>query len=254
MQWANPGVDADRLQVGQELTLPALSDTDTESFTLELGWERHTAPLGTEAPVATVRYVGEGMASTARTVLWLLAVGLGWWVGREPRGSTTWAAVGVGAIGAGVVGHFLLGTYGRVVWGADIGMAAALLPLLWARRLHVLGLRDLRGRRWGELQSDVRSQTRVGDGSWMADSPQLAVQGTPPSTVATPESGTSRSYARLWVDGGAPIAVRVRHTAPVDEDLLDGNLVDADERENPTGTAGERVEVKLHDDLLAPFL
>lgn len=253
VQWANPGVDADRLQVGQELTLPALSGADTESFILELGWERRTAPLGeygrraiglpeldldvqaatwhvylpehletltvasnltqlsgvhtdpltrvvdflvqsgvtgssayaggrgpssyknaitfrrstyeaetaqvvaiseavsayplvgqrirfrgsllgTEAPVATVRYVGEGLASTARTVLWLLAVGLGWRVGREPRDATTWVAVGSGFVGAAVVGHFLLGSYGRFAWGADVGMAAALLPLLWAQR------------------------------------------------------------------------------------------------------------------------
>ena len=253
VQWANPGVDADRLQVGQQLTLPALSDADTESFILELGWERHTAPLGTfgrravglpeldldvqaatwhvylpehletltvasnltqlsgvhtdpltrvvdflvqagvtgssayaggrdksgyknaitfrrstyeaeaaqvaasaeavsayplvgqrirfrgsllgtEAPVATVRYVGEGLASTARTVLWLLAVGLGWRVGREPRDAATWAAVGTGVLGAGVVGHFLLGSYGRFAWGADVGMAVALIPLLWAQR------------------------------------------------------------------------------------------------------------------------
>lgn len=70
------------------------------------------------------------------------------------------------------------------------------------------------GRRWGDVESDVRSQTRAGNGSWLADRPQLAVQGTPPSAVAAPESGEVRRYGRFWVDGGDPIAIRVRHTAP----------------------------------------
>jgi LysM repeat protein len=235
------------LSIGQQLVLPTVGDADTESFTLELGWERHTPSLasfgqrsvalpqldlevmdanwhvylpehlvpltidanlvqrsglrgspvtraldalvhsgitgsaayagdayksaldvrrssyfssqqqqvveplsawplvgqrirfsgqllGTEAPRATVRYVGEQVASATRTVAWALALCLAVAWARRPRHPLTLGAVAVGGLAIGVVGHFLVGTWGLVLQAVLLGLAGALAPVLWAAR------------------------------------------------------------------------------------------------------------------------
>lgn len=247
VQLANPNVASHNLQVGQVIDLPVLADAETESFVLELGWERSTRPLsafgqrtiglpeldldvmaatwhlylpehlepltidanlvqlsgrrtdpltravdflvhsgtfggaayagdmyknalmnrrssyfatvqeqvaeplsswplvgqrirfrgqllGTEAPRATVRYVGERAATATRTVGWALALCLAAAWARRPRSPLTLGAAGVGAMGSLVLGHYLLGTYGLILQGAFVGLILGLLPWLWSQR------------------------------------------------------------------------------------------------------------------------
>ena len=90
--------------------------------------------LGTRAPAATVRYVGEGVAEAVRWSAWGLALLVAGWLARRPRSAAPVATAAVGLGLGAVVGHYLLGTYGALVSGANLGLALGLVPWLWRHR------------------------------------------------------------------------------------------------------------------------
>ena len=90
--------------------------------------------LGTEAPTATLRYVGEGVAETVRWSVWALALLVGGWLARRPRELAPKAVAAAGLVGGAIVGHYLLGTYSALVGGANLGLLLGLLPWLWTHR------------------------------------------------------------------------------------------------------------------------
>jgi hypothetical protein len=67
---------------------------------------------------------------------------------------------------------------------------------------------------WLALHSDVRAQTRVGSGSWLAEQPRVG--GAPASSQALPAPDTSdtRRYTRFWIDAHTPVRATVPHVAP----------------------------------------
>jgi len=69
---------------------------------------------------------------------------------------------------------------------------------------------------WFALRSDVRAQTRVGSGSWLADGPQLAQAGLAPAGqgLSAPSTSDTRSYTRYWLDRGTEVRATVPYVVP----------------------------------------
>jgi len=68
---------------------------------------------------------------------------------------------------------------------------------------------------WFALDSEVRPQTRVGNGSWLADGPSPAHAGLGGlQGLTAPDTSDVRHYTRFWIDQQAPVQVAVPFVAP----------------------------------------
>ena len=94
--------------------------------------------LGTDPPALTVLYLTDTLAGGVAAVAGLLAALLAGLLAQPGRSGALWSVAGVaGIVGLGL-GHYVLGVYSQIAWGACGGLfLAALLAVLRGRRFQL---------------------------------------------------------------------------------------------------------------------